>query len=68
MATNKKKITLKIDYSEEKFKALKISLKEKNKDLDEEIINHIESLYQRNVPKMLKIYVEDGESSGNKNE
>lgn len=67
MATNKKKITLKIDYSEEKLKALRVSLKEKNKDLDKEIVDHIESLYQRNVPKMLKIYVEDGESSEGEN-
>lgn len=52
MATNKKKITLKIDYSEEKLKALRVSLKEKNKDLDKEIVAHIESLYQRNVPIM----------------
>lgn len=67
MAIHNKKITLKIDYSEEKLKALRVSLKEKNKDLDKEIVAHIESLYQRNVPKMLKIYVEDGESSGDKN-
>jgi hypothetical protein len=61
-----KKITFKIDYDEEKLKAIKVSLKEKNKDFDKELLNFIEGLYKKNVPKVLKKYIEGSLEEDNK--
>lgn len=54
-----KKITLKISYDEEKIKAIKIALSEKNKSFDSEIIKYLDGLYNKNVPKLLKKYIEN---------
>ena len=55
-----KKFQFRVGYNEDKIKALRISLKDKNKDLDEEIINFLDGLYNKNVPKVLKKYIELG--------
>lgn len=55
-----KKITLKINYEEQKMKAIKVSLKEKGKSFDDELVKFIEGLYKKNVPKVLKKYIESG--------
>ncbi|MBU3174410.1 DUF6103 family protein [Clostridium estertheticum] len=54
-----KKFQFKLEYNEEKVKAIKMSLKEKDKNLDEEIIKYLDGLYNKNVPKLLKKYIED---------
>ncbi len=61
MGNNIKKIQLKLNYDEEKLKAIKISLSEKGKDLDEEMLKFLDGLYQKNVPQVLKNYVENGD-------
>ena len=53
-----KKIQLKLEFNEEKMKAIKVCLKEKNKDFDTEIINFLNGLYKKSVPKSLKNYIE----------
>ncbi len=53
-----KKTIMKISYEEEKLKAIKVSLKDKDKDIDEEIIKFLDGLYNKNVPKLLKKYIE----------
>ncbi|MCB2309247.1 DUF6103 family protein [Clostridium estertheticum] len=55
-----KKYQFKLQFNEEKIKAIKVSLKDKNKNLDEEIIKFLDSLYSKNVPKLLKKYIEEG--------
>lgn len=57
-----KKSSLKLSYDEEKYKAIKMALGEKNKDLDAEIVRFLDGLYEKNVPKILKKYIEN--SSG----
>lgn len=53
-----KKFQFKLEYNEEKVKAIKVSLKDKGKNLDEEIIKFLDGLYNKNVPKLLKKYIE----------
>lgn len=55
-----KKFQLKVEYNEDKIKAIRVSLKDKNKDFDEEIIKFIDGLYNKNVPKVLKNYIDLG--------
>lgn len=55
-----KNIQIKINYDEEKMKAIRMSLLEKSKDFDDEILKFIDTLYQKNVPKVLKKYIEAG--------
>lgn len=55
-----KNIQLKVEYNEDKIKAIKVSLKEKNKDFDEEILKFLDGLYNKNVPKLLKKFIEIG--------
>lgn len=65
-----KNIQLKIQYNEDKIKAIKVSLKGKNKDFDEEILKFLDGLYNKNVPKLLKKFIEIGiepEEKANKN-
>ena len=53
-----KKIQFKLEYNEEKVKAIKVSLKDKGKEFDGEIIKLLDKLYNKNVPKLLKEYIE----------
>jgi len=55
-----KKYQLKVEFNEEKMKAIKVSLKEKNKDFDEELLKFLNGLYNKSVPKLLKKYIEAG--------
>ncbi|APC42817.1 DUF6103 family protein [Clostridium estertheticum] len=53
-----KKIQLKVEFNDKKLKAIKVSLKEKNKDFDTEILKFLNGLYSKSVPKSLKKYIE----------
>ena len=53
-----KKVQLKVEFNDKKIKAIKVSLKEKNKDFDTEIVKFLNELYNKNVPKSLKKYIE----------
>lgn len=54
-----KKTSLKIDYEEEKLKAIDVSLREKGRELNIEVINFLDGLYKKNVPALLKKFVEN---------
>ena len=54
-----KKTSLRIDYEEEKLKAIDVSLKEKGRELNSEVINILDGLYKKNVPALLKRFVEN---------
>lgn len=54
-----KKVSIKIEYEEEKLKALDVSLKEKDRELNNELTSFLDGLYQKNVPKLLKKFVEN---------
>ena len=54
-----KKTSLRIDYEEEKLKAIDVSLKEKGRELNSEVINFLDGLYKKNVPALLKKFVEN---------
>lgn len=54
-----KKASLKIDYEEEKLKAIDVSLREKGRELNSEVINFLDGLYKKNVPALLKKFVEN---------
>lgn len=55
-----KKLSLKLDYDEEKIKAIRVALADKNKNLDAEIVKFFDGLYEKNVPRLLKMYIENG--------
>jgi len=61
-----KNIQIKLDYNEDKIKAIRVSLKLKNKNFDEEILKFLDGLYNKNVPKILKNYIEIGLEPENK--
>lgn len=61
MAT--KNNSIKLNYSEEKVKAIKVALNEKGKDFDAEIVKFLDGLYEKNVPKLLKKYIENGQEN-----
>ncbi|AGK96619.1 DUF6103 family protein [Clostridium pasteurianum] len=58
-----KKTSLKLSYDEEKLKAISVALKSKNKNLNDELIKFLDGLYNKNVPKLLKQFIEESESS-----
>ncbi|MDR0572093.1 MAG: DUF6103 family protein [Rickettsiales bacterium] len=47
-----------IPFSNEKLKALHKFSKQKNMNLDTEILKFLEILYQKTVPKMIRDYIE----------
>ena len=60
------KIQLKVEFSEEKIKTIKISLKGKDKDFDGELLKILNGLYNKSVPKLLIKYIEIRLESENK--
>jgi|GEM_PF-3386934 len=63
-----KKFQFKVEYNEEKIKAIKVSLKDKDKKLNEEIIKFLDGLYNKNAPKLLKKYIEEDFKEEDKSE
>lgn len=53
-----KKLQFKLEFNEEKMKAIRVCLKEKGKDFDAEMLKFLNKLYDKNVPKSLKSYIE----------
>lgn len=58
-----KKTSLKLSYDEEKLKAISVALKSKNKNLNDELIKFLDGLYNKNVPKLLKQFIEESEAT-----
>ncbi len=53
-----KKITVTVQYDEEKYKAVKMYLEKKGKSLDDEMTGFIDSLFAKNVPATVREYFE----------
>jgi hypothetical protein len=54
-----KKVAISVEYDEEKIKALKHFLKQKDeKDIAEKLVDAIESLYKKTVPVNVREYIE----------
>lgn len=53
-----KKVSVTVQYDEEKYKAVKMYLEKKGKNLDDEIANYIDTLFTRNVPSIVREYFE----------
>ncbi len=53
-----KKTTIKFEYSEEKLMALESYLEKKDTDLDTELEDTIEKLYEKYVPSQVREFIE----------
>lgn len=53
-----KKISVTIQYDEEKLNTLKLFLEKKNVNINDEIVKHIDSLYTKNVPAAVRDFFE----------
>ena len=61
-----KKIQLEVEFSEEKIKVIKISLKGKDKDFSGQILKILNGLYNKSIPELLIKYIEIRLESENK--
>ena len=61
-----KKIQLIVEFREEEINAIKISVKEKDKDFDGKILKTLNELHNKCVPKLLIKYIEIRLESENK--
>lgn len=53
-----KKISVTVQYYEEKLNTLKLFLEKKNVNINDEIVKHIDSLYTKNVPAAVRDFFE----------
>lgn len=53
-----KKISVSLDYDEEKLAALKLYLEQKNISLESRISEQLEALYQKNVPLTVRQFID----------
>ncbi len=58
-----KKINLTISYEEEKLKALRWYLEQKETRLEDELIKAVDTLFQKNVPANVRSYICKDEDS-----
>ena len=52
-----KKINLTVSYEEEKVKALRWYLEQKNTKLEEELVKAVDTLFNKNVPANVRNYI-----------
>lgn len=52
-----KKTTITISYDEEKLNALKLYLKQKNMNLDDELIKSLDTLFNKTVPAGVREFI-----------
>ena len=63
-----KKVTISVEYDEDKTKALKHFLKQKGEgDISEKMVDALESLYKRVVPVTVREYIEATTDAPKKN-
>lgn len=65
-----KKLNIKVDYDEEKLKAIRLFLEKKSVVLEEELGSYLDKLYQKSVPKDVRTFIENSlgkEESSNEN-
>lgn len=59
MEVGNKKVQFKMDYDEEKLKAIRLFLEKKHVSLEEELSLYLDKLYEKNVPKDVKMFIEN---------
>ena len=52
-----KKTTINLSYDEEKLNALKLYLKQKNMNLDDELIKSLDTLFNKTVPSGVRDFI-----------
>lgn len=52
-----KKISVSVEYGEEKFNALQLYLRQKGISLEDRIAEQLEALYQKNVPLTVRQFI-----------
>lgn len=63
-----KKVTISVEYDEEKMKALKYFLEQKgNKNISQKLSEMIDLLYKNNVPINVRNYIESSSDKSNSN-
>ena len=62
MASKTQKGRLTIEFHAEKLDALSYCMKEKGVDLEQAVTEYVGSLYEKNVPKIMKGFFESGDS------
>ena len=63
-----KKVTISVEYDEDKMKALKYFLKQKGEgDVPEKLVDALDSLYKRGVPITVREYIEATADNPKKN-
>lgn len=60
-----KKVSVTVQYDEEKLNTVKIFLKKKGLNLSDEIVKFIDGLYNKNVPAQVREFLELKRSSQN---
>lgn len=68
MASKTQKGRLTIEFHAEKLDALSYCMKEKGVDLERAVTEYVGSLYEKNVPKIMKGFFESGNDSEMKKE
>ena len=58
-----KKVSVTVQYDEEKLETIKICLGKKGIDIGDEIVKYIDSLYNKNVPSQVREFLELKRSS-----
>lgn len=53
-----KKITIQINYDDEKYKAITMYLQEKEKKIESEIALYMDELYKKHVPNDVRKYLD----------
>lgn len=51
------KKTVTVSYDEDKLKALKIYLEKKNQNVEDELEKHLDALYNKTVPAVVKEFI-----------
>ncbi len=51
-----KKVTVTVQYDEEKYKAVKMYLEKKGKNLDDEIAGYMDTLFTKHIPATVREY------------
>lgn len=51
-----RKVSVTVQYDEEKYKAVKMYLEKKGKNIDDEITSFIDTLFTKNIPATVREY------------
>lgn len=58
-----RKVPLKVEYDEEKIRAINNYLKGKESNLESEIVKYLDGFYKKRVPKQVQEFIESASES-----